>query len=181
MFWPSVVRSETPRTDFIKIWNQSPNIYLSLSPSWMSLDLTSSCCEMKEVGAVKLFGTDCLLKIGDVSRLLFAVMSLKSPLSLTKANSNPVFGSKAIWLSGWEADIEAINSFAYWFHFYTFKLGHKIRIGYRLRIMLRVNSMGWWALKSDWKLFMKYLQMIRRIAKNENISTIHFNISSNYT
>jgi len=62
----------------------------------MSLDLTSSCCDMKEVGAVKLFGTDCLLKIGDVSKLLFAVMSLKSPLSLTKANSNPVFGSKAI-------------------------------------------------------------------------------------
>ena len=51
---------------------------------------------MKEIGAVKSFGTDCLLKIGDASRLLFVVIFLKSPLSSTKENSSPFLGSKAI-------------------------------------------------------------------------------------
>ena len=47
---------------------------------------------MKEIGAVKSFGTDVLLKIGDASWLLFAVIFLKSPLASTKENSNPFFG-----------------------------------------------------------------------------------------
>jgi len=55
---------------------------------------------MKEICEVKSFGTDFWLKMGDASRLLFLVMFLKSPLSLTKANSSPFVGSKSIWLSG---------------------------------------------------------------------------------
>ena len=55
---------------------------------------------MKEIGEVKSFGNDFWLKIGDASRLLFLAMFVKSPRSLTKANSSPFVGSKAIWLSG---------------------------------------------------------------------------------
>ena len=72
---------------------------------------------MKETDSVRSFGIDCWLKSDETSEFLFLVMLLRSPLALIKAKSIPVFGSNAIWLSGLDADIEAINNFAFMISF----------------------------------------------------------------
>ena len=72
---------------------------------------------MKETDSVRSFGIDCWLKSDETSKFLFLVMLLRSPLVLIKAKSMPVFGSNAIWLSGLDADIEAINNFAFMISF----------------------------------------------------------------
>ena len=95
-------------------------INLSLSSSLISLELISSCFEMKEIDSVKLSGIDCWLKICEAPKFSFRVIFRKSPLWFIKANWIPLFESNSIWLSGFDADVEAISNFAFIISFFIY-------------------------------------------------------------